>query len=865
MTKLYLIDGNAYIHRAFHALPPLTTSRGEEVGAVYGFIRLLLKIINRDKPDYIGVAFDSPAETFRHRLFTEYKINRPPAPENLKSQIPLAIEGARLLGLPVLQEAGQEADDLIAAIVNKFQKSSRVSEIIIVSGDKDVLQLVQDSPVVVRVLNEQKDILYDEEKVKEKYGVTPRQFVDYLALIGDSTDNVPGVKGIGPKSAVKLLSEYGTIAGIYENLDKINPVLREKLIAGQKNLLLSRELVTLKVDGNVFADLSGYKRNLPDEEEVIKFLKRMEFNSLLKEFLPTETPRLVENAPVQIVTEELLENLIAEVKKAGRVIVVVYTPDEKKITGVGLRFPGSSYYFPDSPEKLTPVLADEKVKKIGHDLKKIGRRLYQQKIEFKGIDFDTMLSAYCLNPGKNFLRLADVALEYLNIRMDEPDDFSWSDKKMLAQRAGRDLLVIEQLENKLRELLDKQNLMNYFRTVEIPLCPVLLEMEKIGVKIDREYLKELVRSFQQKIARLEKEIYALSGSEFNLNSPKQLSFVLFEKLRLPPQRKTKTGYSTDEEVLRELAAFHELPRKLLEYRQLQKLVSTYGIALLNLIDEETERIHTTFNQAVVATGRLSSTEPNLQNIPIRSEYGRQIRRAFVAPAGKFLLSADYSQIDLRVLAHLSEDEKLLQAFFRNEDIHAFTAREIFGLPENFAVSPEQRRLAKTINFGIIYGMSAHGLAQELAIEEKVARNYIESYFSRYSGVKKYQETCLLLARKNGYVSTILGRRRYLPEINSKNGQLRQAAERVALNTPIQGTAADIIKIAMINIARKISGTDTYLLIQVHDELVLEVPKERLKEVAELVRQEMCSAMKLKVPLVVDLKVGKNWVEMEELN
>ena len=851
MAKLYLIDGNAYIHRAFHALPPLTTSRGQEVGAVYGFIRLLLKIINRDKPDYIAVAFDSPGETRRHQLFSAYKINRPATPDSLRSQIPLAIRGAQLLGLAVFQEAGQEADDLIAAIVDKFRLDKKLEEIIIVSGDKDILQLVQDESPAVRVLNVQKDVLYDCQKVREKYGIGPAQFGDYLALIGDASDNIPGVKGIGPVTAAKLLDEYKTIEGIYQNLEKISPAIRERLIAGQNFLPISRQLVRLKTDGNVVADLPAYQRQPPGREEVINFLKEMEFGSLLKEFLPepdTENSRNEVADDIVPITPANIDELVEPIKAAGRIIIVAYGLTENKILGMGLRFGGRSVYLAAGWEKLAGIFADEKIKKVGHDLKLLGRSLSEQGIDFRGIDFDTMIAAYCLNPGKNFSRLAEVALEYLNEPIGEPN----------AQRAGRDLLVIEKLQNKLVDQLRAQNLDNYFSQVEIPLSTVLLEMERYGILIDRPYLQQLVNSFQDKITQLEKDIYQIAGTEFNLNSPKQLSFILFEKLQLPPQRKTKTGYSTDEEVLRKLAMVHELPARLLEYRHLQKLVSTYGVSLLNLVDSRTGRIHTTFNQAITATGRLSSSDPNLQNIPIRSEYGRQIRRAFIAPDEKLLLSADYSQIDLRVLAHLSGDEKLLKAFLNNEDIHNATAREIFG-----EITPQQRRLAKTINFGIIYGMSPHGLAQELNIDQKSARDYIENYFSRYCGVKKYLDNCLGLARQQGYVTTILGRRRYLPEINSANGQLRQAAERIALNTPIQGTAADIIKIAMIDIARGLAGSDSHLLVQVHDELVLEVPRKEIEKVAEMVREKMTAAIKLKVPLVVDLKYGQNWAEMEK--
>lgn len=883
--KFYLIDGNGYIHRAYHALPPLTTSTGEEVGAVYGFIRMLNKIA-RQKPDYIVVCFDYPAPTFRHREFVEYKATRKEIEPPLRGQIPLTKEIVKAMNMPSFEKEGYEADDLIAILAKKF---SQDIQIIIVTGDKDMLQLVNDRTFV---FNEHKNIFYNRDKIKEKYSVEPEQLPDVFGLAGDPIDNIPGVSGIGEKTAIKLIQQFHSIENLYANLDSLSGKIKENLEKDKENAFLSKKLVTLNQEVPLEFKLEDFlPPKEPKRDTLIHLLRRLEFSSLARELLPEETYEKVDYQA--ILEEKEFENLFTLLKNSHVFSFDLETthinPLLAKIVGLSFSFePQKAYYLPlghhylNCPEqlpkneilnKLKSIFENPEIKKYGQNIKYDLLVLRQEGTSLKGIAFDTMIASYLLNPSKQKHNLGDIVLEYLGEKMTPIENLIGKGKK----QTTIDKIDIEQVKNYscadadkvlqlveiLRPLLKEKKLDDLFYNIEMPLLNVLAEMENDGIRIDVKYFKNLSNEFAQEIEKLEKKIYQLAGQELNLNSPKQLAFILFEKLSLPVIRRTKTGVSTDEEVLKNLSSLHELPRLLLEYRELQKLKSTYIDSLIDLVNPGTGRVHTSFNQTITATGRLSSSEPNLQNIPIRTELGRKIRRGFIPEEGRLFLSADYSQIDLRVLAHVSADPVLTDAFRKGEDIHNATACEIFGISAE-KITPELRRIAKTINFGIVYGMSAYGLSQQLNISQEEAEKYIESYFLKYSGVKSWIEKILKEAREKGYVSTLLNRIRYLPEINSKNGQIRSFAERTAINTPIQGTAADIIKVAMIRISEELRAKSlkSKMLVQVHDELLFETPLEEIEELKRVVKECMENAVKLDIPIVADIKVGANWRDLE---
>ncbi|HCJ66073.1 MAG TPA: DNA polymerase I, partial [Elusimicrobia bacterium] len=874
-----------------HALPPLTNSKGEEVGAVYGFIRMLNKII-RQRLDYLIVCFDYPAPTFRHREFIEYKATRKEIEPGLVGQIPLAKEIVDALNITSVEKESYEAHDLIATLAKKF---SSLEEIIIVTGDKDVLQLVNDK---VFVLNEPKDIFYTKEKVKEKYGVEPEKLIDIFGLSGDVTDNIPGVIGIGEKTALKLIQEYGSIENLYDNLDKLSGKLKENLQKGRENAFLSKKLVTLNKDVPLDTTFRLEDCRTPQElpgnhlkrEKLITLLKRLEFISLVSEFLPTGIEKNV-NCQT-ILGKNDFEKFILNLGQCSAFSFDLETtnlnPLLAKIVGLSFSFkPEWAFYIPvghnylGCPEQLSkcdvlrelkPILENDKIAKYGQNIKYDYLVLSKENIKIKNIIFDTMIASYLLNPSRQNHNLGDIVLEYLGEKMIPIEELIGKgakqktmdkiDIEQVKKYSCADAETVFRLVEILKPLLEEKKLDSLFYNVEFPLLFVLSEMENNGIRIDKEYFRNLSNEFAQEMEKLEKKVYQITGQEFNLNSPKQLSFILFEKFHLPVIRRTKTGISTDEEVLKTLSSTHELPSLILEYRELQKLKSTYVDGLIALVNPETGRLHTSFNQTVTATGRLSSSDPNLQNIPIRTELGKKIRRGFVPEEGWLFLSADYSQIDLRVLAHLSGDKILIEAFKKGEDVHNATACEIFGIPAE-KISPELRRIAKTINLSIIYGMSAFGLSQQLGISQKEAEKYIQNYFNKYSGVKIWIEKTLEEARKKGYVSTLLNRIRYLPEINSKNGQMRSFAERAAMNTPVQGSAADIIKVAMINISRKlqVAGYRSKMLVQVHDELLFECPEEEIGEMKKLVTEEMENAIKLNIPLVAEIKTGLNWSDL----
>ncbi len=883
--RAFLIDGSSYIYRAFFAIPHLSNSKGFPTNATYGFTNMLLKVLRDQAPEYLVIAFDAPGPTFRHEVFGEYKANRPSMPENLRPQIPYIKEVVSALRIPTLEIEGYEADDLIASLAKKLEKEGM--DTVIVSGDKDLMQLV--APHVV-MYDPMKDKTYKIPEVKERFGVTPDKVVEVMGLSGDTSDNIPGVPGIGEKTAAKLIGQFGSIEELLKNLEKVkNATVRASLGHYADQARLSRELATLDTRAPLAWDLEKLKLGIPDREKLHRIFKEMEFSKLLKEFAAKPAPSAKD---YHLVTEEKdLQELSENLKKTGTFAVDLEStslePMRAEIVGLSFSFkPHQAFYIPvghtyrgapsqlDQKEvlkTLRPLLENPALKKYGQNIKYDYILLAKSGIHLKGIAGDTMIASYLLNPSKHSHSLEELAREHLDHQVTTYADVAGSGAKAISfnqvevEKAchysceDADLTLL--LANLLLPKIEADGFGELFHQVELPLVEVLAVMEMNGVKLNLPLLRIMSKEFEGQLQRMSQEIYDLAGEEFNINSPQQLGKILFEKLKLPGGKRTKTGYSTDVEVLDELSKDFPLPAKVLEYRSLSKLKSTYVDALPQLINPATGRIHTSFNQTVTATGRLSSSDPNLQNIPIRSPEGRRIRQAFVPEEGSLILSADYSQVELRILAHLSCDTSLIETFQRDEDIHAATAAEIFRVsPEQ--VNLEMRRLAKVINFGIIYGMSAFGLSKELGISPSVAQAYIANYFQKYHGVRDYIDKSLELARERKYVTTLMNRRRYLPDIASSNRSVRQFAERIAINAPIQGSAADLIKVAMINIHRRLlkEKRNTKLILQIHDELVFEVPEKELDPVKALVKKEMEGVMELYIPLKVDIGEGKNWAE-----
>jgi len=902
-----LFDGNAIVHRAYHAFQntrPLTVSRtGELVSAVYGFAGMLLKVINELKPTHCAIAFDRKAPTFRHQLFDQYKAHRPETPGELVDQLGRVRQMVETFGIPIYEIDGFEADDVLGTLSQ--QAVVQDIDTVIVTGDADAMQLVNPH---VRVLYPRPGkpfsdtMLFSEADVREKYGVRPDQIADLKALEGDPSDNIPGVPGVGEKTAVKLLSEFGSVEQLYTQIDKVAPArIQEILKQNEETARRCKELATIVTDVPLSLDLEQCRLSQFDRNKVAELFRELEFYSLLAK-LPevdsaSEEPSVkVEASSLQnnyqiVNTESALHNLVQKLSASSSFAFDTETTGLNAMTaglvGVSLALsPGEAYYVPvghiglDTVTQLPlPVvvaalkapLEDEKIAKIAQNGKYDMTVLAGCGINVKNLQFDTMLAAYLL--GEKAFGLKTLAFSRLHIEMKPITDLIGSgtkqvpmshvDIKSAADYSCADADMTLRLMSVLKSDLEKQEeLWPLFSDVEMPLVPVLMAMERNGVALDRDLLGQMSRELGEQVLALEKQIYENVGHQFNINSPKQLGPVLFDELHLPG-RKSKGSYSTEASVLEALRGVHPVIEQILEYRQLTKLKSTYIDALPDLINPATGRVHTSFNQTRTTTGRLSSSDPNLQNIPVRGDVGRKIRRAFIAPPGCKLLGADYSQIDLRALAHLSQDEGLLAAFNRDEDIHAATAAQLFGV-ERTAVTGDMRRLAKTVNFGVIYGMSEYGLEQATDLSREEAGKFITAYFEKYPGVRKYLESTREQARRQGYVQTILGRRRYIPEINSANRQVREAAERMAINMPVQGTSADIIKVAMINLYIKMvqRGLQSKMLLQVHDELIFEVPQEELAEMRQLVSEVMSTAITLSVPLKVDTKVGANWGEME---
>ncbi len=882
---VYLIDGSAYIYRAYHAVAPLTNSEGMPTHAVFGFLNILKRMLKDKKPQYLAVAFDMRGPVFRHEMYADYKANRPPMPDDLAVQIPYIKELVHAMNIPCFETQGIEADDIIASSAKLLEEQGY--NVVVVSGDKDLLQLVNERTVM---WDPMKNKVMDIAAVEEKYNVKPTQLLDCYALMGDSSDNVPGVPGIGPKTAEKLINQHQSLEGVYEALDGMKKSkMKERLAENKDEAYLSRDLIRLKYDADVPADLAAYAFKEGDTGKLQDLFTRLGFKSMVKENteskpVPTDGFKLVQ-------TEESLKNLLEKLEKTSLLVIDTETTslDVSKATLVGISLCTdleSAWYIPVGHiqedgelqagqlqqslvlDALKPFLESDALPKLGHNIK------YDYSVLRKSCDltmqgplYDSMIAAYLVQPGRRSLKLDELCLERgyeltpFSAVVDDPKKencFAYVSIEDACKYSCEDVfgaLVLWQDYEKQLEELEEYAL---FSNVETPLIPILAEMEIAGISVSKQVLGQLEEEFQTELDSLQEEIHGLAGYTFNLNSPKQLGVLLFEELELPHGRKTKTGYSTDMKVLEKLATKHEIPAKIMRYRILAKLQSTYVLKLKKLINPKSGRVHTSFNQTVTATGRLSSSNPNMQNIPIRTEEGNRIRGAFIPGKDKVFLSADYSQIDLRVLAHYSQDEALLHAFRHGEDIHARTASELFAVSPLLLTS-EMRRVAKSINFGIVYGMSAFGLSNQLNISRKEASRFIDKYFHLYSGVQTFMKNIVAQAGEDGYVTTLLNRRRMLPEINIKNKTRREFAERTAINTPIQGTAADIIKLAMIKVvpSLKKENLSARLLLQIHDELVFELPESELEKTKEVVRVAMEEALTLDVPLVVNFETGNS--------
>ncbi len=899
--RLFVIDGHALCYRAYFAFirSPLVNSRGQNTSAIFGFARMLLKLIQDQNPDYLVVAFDPPRKSFRFGLYPQYKANREKMPDELRSQIEEIKHMLSVLGIKRLEEADYEADDVLGTIAEKY--ASKQLEVVLVTGDKDAYQLVGRN---VSIYANKKGItefeIYDEKAVKEKLGLSPQQVIDYMALTGNTSDNIPGVRGVGEKTAQRLISDYGSLDNIYAHLAEIKGKLKETLKENREMAYLSRDLVTIRTKLPVEIDLEEARPPVLRDKKAYEYFMGLEMKSIAQEFMPEEG---AEGSPVKgdavksqrsyaiVKSKKELEDVVRQIRSAGIVSVDTETtstnPVAAELVGISLSIKeNSGWYIPImhrslfteehiDPEKalaiLKPALEDASIKKIGQNIKYDLIVLKNAGIDLGGVHFDTMLASYLLDPSERRHNLDELAEKHLGYKTIHFKDLVSSGKKAipitevpladLAEYAIEDADIALRLYRILEERIRGENLDSLYFELEMPLVPILARMELCGVRIDLAHFERLSRENQELLDEVEKGIYASAGTRFNINSTRELSSVLFEKLGLKPVKKTKTGFSTDIQVLETLRGSHEIIDRLIQYRTLSKLKSTYIDTLPMLVLPRTGRIHTSYNQTVVATGRLSSSDPNLQNIPVRDEFGRKIREGFIPEEGWMMLSADYSQIELRLAAHLSGDETMMQAFREGIDIHARTAASVFGVDIG-SITGDMRRQAKIINFATIYGVSPYGLSQQADISVKDAALFIQKYFETYPKFKKLIDDTIAFAREKGYVQTLLGRRRPVPDIGSTNQFVREGAERVAINTPIQGTAADLIKAAMIQIQREIDRNKmrARMILQVHDELVFEVPPAEKDSFEKLVRLKMENALRLDVPIVVDMAWGKNWGE-----
>lgn len=896
---LFLIDGHALAYRSHFAFirNPLTNSRGEPTSAVFGFVRALLQLLDEQKPEYLAVVFDTPEPTFRHHAFPAYKATRQRMPPELSTQIPLIREFSAALGANLIEQPGFEADDVMGTLARQMAQAGL--QVFLCTGDKDLMQLVDEHTFIYSIGRNNETHILDREGVREKFGVAPEQMIDYLALVGDNSDNVPGVPKVGEKTALELLKQFGNLENLLAKVSQVKrPQIRASLCAHEAQARLSKRLVTIDTQVPLPFTLEDLRYRGVDSRRAAALSRALEFNSLI--------PRFVESAAPTVTTYQLVDTpagvqrLVAQLQQAEIFAFDTETTaaDPLRAELVGMSFSwqeGEGYYVPvaASPtgslddfflqeadgraafslkKMLQPLLADVGRAKCGQNAKYDMLVMQRYGVAVRGVVHDTMVASYVLNPAQRQHNLDALCLEHFNYRKIPTQALIGSGKKQKSMRevpvaevakyAAEDADFTLRLYHLFEKKLHAAGLHDLFDQIEMPLVEVLVAMEWHGVGLDVDYLADMSRELEGLLATLMADIYAAAGEEFNLNSPQQLGKILFERLKLPRKRRTKTGYSTDADVLEELSQYHELPRKIIEYRELAKLKSTYVDSLPQLVNPATGRLHTSFNQTVAATGRLSSSDPNLQNIPIRTEIGRRIRRAFIAPQDDWLLlDADYSQIELRIMAHLSKDEAMIAAFRQDEDIHAATAARVFNVPPS-EMTPEIRRRAKEINFGILYGMGAYGLSRRLGIPVEEAQHFITNYFVQYPGVNDYIMGTIAEAHRKGYVTTLLNRRRDLPEINSDNQRVAEAAERMAINTPIQGTAADLIKIAMINLQRRLQreGMQAHMILQVHDELVFEAPAAEIAALKQMVIEEMSGAVQLDVPVKIEVGVGKNWLE-----
>lgn len=849
MKTLYLVDASNMFYRAFFAIPPLTNSKGMQTNALYGFINMTMKLLKDVKPDYLVYCFDRKEETFRNQIYSEYKAHRDEMPDELKPQIPYLRKLTTALGLAQLDAEGFEADDVIGTLAMHGVRNK--VQVVIVSGDKDFAQLVRPG---VSLYDTMKDVRTDDDGVKAKWGIRADQMIDYLAIVGDSSDNVPGVRGIGPKGAVKLLSDFETLDGIYEHIDEIKGATQKKLIESKDIAFLSRKLVTIVSDVPLQVTFDEYKPKPVDQDPLRDLLQELGFNSLQKKFfsegaaepekkITLETPTAAEKPKAKRTsgsagpgkwTDE--EWTVADLAEKIEPYTEIWGLLSER--GLYLGYKGKALKVPASDAEIGRALARKHLRWKGYDLKQVFKAL---KIENPIVAWDGMLAAYVARP-TSIAGFEEIFEQYCDRKLPE------------FCKPAEQLTAHQELEILLREKLVMQEGEGVYEKFDLPLVPVLADLESKGILLDLNELKTQSKALNEDILRLEKGIHKEAGEQFNIGSPKQLGTVLFDKLKLPPGKKTKTGYSTDSEVLETLAPRHAIAKLIIEWRELTKLKGTYVDALPALVSAEDGRVHTSLNQAATSTGRLSSLNPNLQNIPIRTERGRLVRKAFVADPGNCLISADYSQIELRILAHITEDPGLSKAFHDDLDIHTATAAEVFAIPLD-KVTAENRRIAKAVNFGIAYGQGAFGLADTLGIERKAAQEIIKRYFERFVGVKQYMENTVREGIEAGYVSTLFGRRRYIDELKSKNPMLRRAGERAAINAPIQGTAADLVKLAMIQVHRSLPVP---LLLQVHDELLFECPTEEAEDTAADIKKIMESIYPMKVPLKVNVGLGPNW-------
>jgi len=894
---LLIIDGSSYIFRAYYGIRPLTTKNGIPTNATFGFVKMILKLITEFNPKYMAMVFDSPGKNFRHELYPEYKANRETPPEDLISQIPYIYRVTEVLNIPMFKLQGFEADDIIATLALKEKNNFKVT---IISSDKDLMQLIDED---ITMYDPMRDKTYDEKTVKEKMGVVPSLIHDFLAITGDSSDNIPGVAKIGPKGAAELLKQFGSLEKIYENINQVVGTKRELLLESKENAFLSKKLTTLKIDTPIKYTKEDLELKPVNDKLANELFTELELKSVITSLkiderlsgqeseitYEEEESTLSRKKYHTVFTQRDFEALLIKLKNSSMFAFDTETTslEARKAKLVGLSFSfneNEAYYVPighsyiNVPEqlnfnfvleKLKPILEDESLKKIGQNLKYDIIVLKNYAIEVKNIYFDTMIASYVINPNLESHSLDNLSLLYLNHETIKYSDVAGKGKTQIpfyeieiskaseyaCEDADCTYRIFKILEEKIHRILSK----NIFFDIEMPLLSVLANMEHIGVKIDINFLRKLSSDFQKDMNQLQQEIYAMSGEVFNLNSPKQVSKVLFEDMQIEPVSKTKTGLSTSFDVLQKLAKKHPIATKLLEYREISKLKNTYIDTFPELVCAETKRIHTSYNQTITSTGRLSSSKPNLQNIPIRTKRGELIRKAFIAPGADYtLIGADYNQIELRVMAHMAEDRAFIDDFNNGKDIHSQTAMRVYNLtPETF--TQDHRRKAKAINFGLIYGMGAYALSENINVSLKEAKELIEIYFNKHCGVKLYMDKTIEFVKKFGYVETLFGRRRNFPSINDKNALVRRNSERAAINAPIQGTSADIIKIAMINISKKLKAFDANMILQIHDELVFEVPKEKAATFSEMLKHEMENVVNLKVKLLVNIVQGNDWL------